>query len=184
MWSVKQIFHAGNVVQNRRGVLSFAWHEWFSCKGKEWKIYCCDLVLSSEPQIWKFHVVVRQTPSKHCTKKRAARAARLFFLFNQSNHRFVLSLPLSSSFLKLLIKSRRNTQILLSSQEQQEGSPYGEIPWTDSALKLTKFRQSDEHWKAGVSFSLGQFCSSSVPSKGVARGGPGVPVIPPFASLF
>ena len=53
--------------------------EWFSCKGKEWKIYCCELALSSEPQIWKFHVVVWQTMSKHCTKKSAARAARLFF---------------------------------------------------------------------------------------------------------
>ena len=39
------------------------------------------LALSSEPQIGKFHVVVRQTTSKNCTKGRAARAARLFFLF-------------------------------------------------------------------------------------------------------
>ena len=29
--------------------------------------------------IWKFHVVVWQTTLKHCTKKRAAHAARLFF---------------------------------------------------------------------------------------------------------
>jgi len=28
---------------------------------------------------YEFHVVVWQTTSKHCTKKRAARAARLFF---------------------------------------------------------------------------------------------------------
>ena len=74
-----RLFHVGHVVQNRRSALSLAWHEWFSCKGKEWKIYCCELALSSEPQIWKFHVVVWQTTSKHCTKKRAARAARLFF---------------------------------------------------------------------------------------------------------
>ena len=50
----------------------------FNCFMQEWKIYCCELALSSEPQIWKFHVVVWQTTSKHCTKKRAARAARLF----------------------------------------------------------------------------------------------------------
>ena len=49
-------------------------------KGKEWKIYCCELPLSSEPQIWKFRVVVWQTTSKHCTKKRATPTARLFFL--------------------------------------------------------------------------------------------------------
>ena len=41
--------------------------------------YRCGVVLSSEPQIWKFHVVVWQTTSKYCTKKRAAHAARFFF---------------------------------------------------------------------------------------------------------
>ena len=35
------------------------------------------LALSSEPQTWKFHLVVWQTTSKDCVKKRAA---RLFFL--------------------------------------------------------------------------------------------------------
>ena len=78
--SLLRLFHVGRVVQNRRSALSLAWHEWFSSKGREWKIYCCELALSSEPQLWKFHVVVWQTTSKHCTKKRAARAARLFFV--------------------------------------------------------------------------------------------------------
>ena len=32
---VLQLFKVGHVVQNRRSTLSFAWHEWFSCKGKE-----------------------------------------------------------------------------------------------------------------------------------------------------
>ena len=78
-FSLLRLFHVGRVVQNRPSVLSLAWHEWFSSKGREWKIYCWELALLSEPQIWKFHVVVWQTTSKHCTKKRAARAARLFF---------------------------------------------------------------------------------------------------------
>ena len=77
--SLLRLFHVDHVVQNTRIALSLAWDERFSCKGKEWKIYCCELALSSEPQIWKFHVVVWQTTSKHCTKKRAARAARLLF---------------------------------------------------------------------------------------------------------
>ena len=77
--SLLRLFHVDHVVQNRQIALSLAWYEWFSCKGKEWKIYCCELALSSEPQIWKFHVVVYQTTSKHCTKKRAARAPRIFF---------------------------------------------------------------------------------------------------------
>ena len=84
--SLLRLFHVDHVVQNRRSALSRAWHEcheWFSCKGKEGKIYCCELPLSSEPQIWKFPVVVWQTSSKHCTKKRAARAERLLFFFIQ-----------------------------------------------------------------------------------------------------
>ena len=38
------------------------------------------LVLSSDPQIRKFHGVIWQTTSKNSTKGRAARAARFFFL--------------------------------------------------------------------------------------------------------
>ena len=80
--SLLRLFHVDHVAQNTRIALSLAWHKWFSCKGKEWKIYCCELALSSETQIWKFHVVVWQTMSKHCTKNRAARAARLFFFIH------------------------------------------------------------------------------------------------------
>ena len=81
--SILRLFHVDQVIQNRRSALSLAWYEWFSCKGKEWKIYCCELALLSYPQIWKFHVIVWQTTSKHCTKNRAARAARLFFFIQQ-----------------------------------------------------------------------------------------------------
>ena len=52
-------------VQNKWTKLSLAWHEWFSCKGKEWKIYCCGLALPSETPKWNFHVVVWQTNSKN-----------------------------------------------------------------------------------------------------------------------
>ena len=74
--SLLRLFRVDHIVQNRRTALSLAWHEWFSWQGKEWKIYCCKLTLLWEPQMWKFHVVVWQTTSKHCTKRRAA---RLFF---------------------------------------------------------------------------------------------------------
>ena len=77
--ALSKLFHIGRVVQNRRSALSLVWHEWFSCKGEVWKIYCCELAWSSEPQIWKFHVVVWQTTSKHCIKKRTGSAAQLFF---------------------------------------------------------------------------------------------------------
>ena len=50
--SLLRLFHVDHVVQIRRTALSLAWYEWFSCKGKEWKIYCCELPLWSEPQIW------------------------------------------------------------------------------------------------------------------------------------
>ena len=74
-----QQFHVGQVVQNRRSALPLALHEWLLCQGKEWKIYCSELPLSSESQIWQFYVVVCQTTSKHRTKKRATRVAQLYF---------------------------------------------------------------------------------------------------------
>ena len=43
--SVLRLFHVGNVVQSRRSALSLTSRECFSCKGKEWKIYCCGLAL-------------------------------------------------------------------------------------------------------------------------------------------
>ena len=49
--SLLRLFHFDHVVQNRWSALSLAWHEWFSCKGKEEKIYCCELPSSTEPQI-------------------------------------------------------------------------------------------------------------------------------------
>ena len=78
--SVMRLFLVDQIVQTRRSELSPAWDERFPYKGRELKIFCCGLELASEPQIWKFHVVVWQTTSKCCSKKRAARAARLFFL--------------------------------------------------------------------------------------------------------
>ena len=49
--SLLRLFHVDYFVQNRRSPVSLAWYEWFSCKGKEEKIYCCELPLSTEPQI-------------------------------------------------------------------------------------------------------------------------------------
>ena len=49
--SLLRLSHVDHVVQNRRSALSLACHEWFSCKGKEGKIHCCELPLSSKPQI-------------------------------------------------------------------------------------------------------------------------------------
>ena len=59
-----RVFHVGHIVPNGRSVLLFAWQEWFSCNGRESKIYCCELALSSEAQMWKLHVVVWQTTAK------------------------------------------------------------------------------------------------------------------------
>ena len=46
-------------------------------------IYCCLLKLSSKPKLWLLHVVVLQRTALDCSKVRAARAARLFFLVPQ-----------------------------------------------------------------------------------------------------
>ena len=108
--SLLRLFHVDHVVQNWRSALSLAWHERFSCRGKDWKIYCCELVLSSEPQIWKSHVVVCQTTSKHCTAPKSVPHVQhdYFSSFNQSNHWFVaLELTLLPSNLNLPIVSPR-----------------------------------------------------------------------------
>ena len=68
------------------------------------KNYRCGLALWSEPQIWKLHVVLWQTSYViDCTKKRAARAARLLFLIQPIKSwlcgAVVVVLP--SSFLQL-----------------------------------------------------------------------------------
>ena len=100
--SLLRLFHVDHVVQNRRSALSLACHEWFSCKGKEGKIYCCELPLSSKPQIWKFQVVVLQTTSNIAPKSVPHVQHDHFSSFNQWNHWFVaLSLTLPSSDLKL-----------------------------------------------------------------------------------
>lgn len=51
----------GHVVQNEQIVVSLDWQEWFSCKGRKRKIFCCWLILSFQQQIWKFHVAIWQT---------------------------------------------------------------------------------------------------------------------------
>ena len=92
--SLLRLFHVDHVVQNRRSAL--ACHN----KGKEGKIYCCDL--SSKPQIWKFPVVVWQTSQNIAPKSVLHVQHDYFSSFNQSNHWFVaLSLTLPSSDLKL-----------------------------------------------------------------------------------
>ena len=96
--SILRLSHVGRVARNRRSALFPAWYKWFSCKGKEWKIYCCVLALSSEPKIWNFHVVTCQ----NIAPKSVPHVQHDYLSsFNQSNHWFVTSLPLPSSFLKL-----------------------------------------------------------------------------------
>ena len=54
--TVPRLFHVDHVVQNRRGALSLAWHEWFSRVGvvarasnRKFKIY--DSTAATTPQI-------------------------------------------------------------------------------------------------------------------------------------
>ena len=61
--SVLRLFQVDHVGQSRRCALLLDWHEWFSFKGKEWKIYSCRLPLSSE-----HHKGVWQTTTAAATK--------------------------------------------------------------------------------------------------------------------
>ena len=57
-WLVTQSFHleTKDCVMGRDSCCNG--NEWFSCQGREWKIYCCGLPLSSQPQIGNFRVAV------------------------------------------------------------------------------------------------------------------------------
>ena len=60
--SVLRLFHVSHIIRNRRIALFFVWHEsGFYVKAENEKLIAADFV-------------------KKCTKKRAARTARLFFL--------------------------------------------------------------------------------------------------------
>ena len=78
------------------------------------------VALSSEPQIWKFHVVVRQ---KTCARKCAARAVRLYFS-HSTNHIFDLwrcgcRRDFISSLLKNLLRRNSEKEMCVSGNNQK-----------------------------------------------------------------
>ena len=76
----------------------------FHVKSKDWKIYCGELVLSSEAQIWKFTSSFARLRRNISPKSVPHVQHDYFSSFNQSNHWFVaLSLKLPSSNLYLPI---------------------------------------------------------------------------------
>ena len=103
--SVLLLFQIGHVVQNKRRVLSRAWHEWFSCKGKEPNIYCWELAAFLEALNWNFKSSFGRLRQKFAPKSVPHVQDDYFSSLNQSNHWFVtllLSLPSS-----LLLNSLR-----------------------------------------------------------------------------
>ena len=103
--SLLRLFHVDHVVQNTRIVLSLAWYERFSCKGKEWKIYCyerCRQHLNYENFTSSFSRLRQNIAPKSVPHVQHD----YFSSFNQSNHWFVaLSLTLPSPNLKFPITS-------------------------------------------------------------------------------
>ena len=99
-----RLFHVDHVVQNRRSALSLARHEWFSCKGKEGKIYCCELPYRQNLKYENFPSSFGRLRQNIAPKSVLHVQHDYFSSFNQSNHWFVvLSLTLPSSDLKLPI---------------------------------------------------------------------------------
>ena len=96
--SLMRLFHVSRVVQNRRSALSLAWHEWFSSKGREWKISAASSRCRQNIKYENF-----TSSGQNITPKSVPDVQNdNFFSFNQSNHWFVsLSLTLPSSNVKL-----------------------------------------------------------------------------------
>jgi len=100
MLSILRLFHVDHFVLKRQRALSLAWYKWFSCKGKEWQIYCyscCCQNLKYENFTSSFGWLCQNIAPKIMLHAQQG----YFSSFNQSNHWFVaLSLTLLSSNLK------------------------------------------------------------------------------------
>ena len=107
-WVFLRLFHVCHVIGNKWSAFLLAWHEcheWFSRRGKEWKIYSSGFALSSEPQIWKVTSWFGRLRQRIAPKSVARVQHDYFSSFNKANHWFVaLSWSLPSSFLKLPIR--------------------------------------------------------------------------------
>ena len=99
--TVFRLFHVVHVVS----ALLLAWHECFSHKGRKWKIFCYGPAFSSEPQYEDFMKMFWSSGRQHqniAPKSMPHVENDCFPSFNQTKDWFVaLSLPLTSSFLKL-----------------------------------------------------------------------------------
>ena len=87
--SLLRSFHVDHIVQNRRSALSLAWNEWFSCKGKESKIYYCELPLSSQLKYENFTTSFGRLRQNIAPKSVPHVQHDYFSSLNQSNHWFV-----------------------------------------------------------------------------------------------
>ena len=76
--TVSRLFHVDHVVQNRRGALSLAWHEWFPRKSKEWKIF-----------LLRVGVVVRASNRKFRSSTQWHRQRHKFFIFNEQKKNII-----------------------------------------------------------------------------------------------
>ena len=74
------LYNMGEVSYNQIGTYAFE-----LSKEREGKIHCCLSTLSSKPENWSFYVVVLTSTGQKCTKMRAARAPRSFFLLLTNN---------------------------------------------------------------------------------------------------
>ena len=97
--SLLRLFHVDHVVQNRRSALSLAWHEWFSCKGKQWKNYTASARCRHNLKYENFTSSFGRLRQNIAPKSVVHVQHDYLSSFNQSNHWFV-ALSLTSSNLK------------------------------------------------------------------------------------
>ena len=60
--------------------LKINWYERFQTENREWKILCCILTLSSIPQIWCFHVVIREFTKRRRLQQRQRQKAVIWLV--------------------------------------------------------------------------------------------------------
>ena len=108
--SLSRLFHHGHVIHSQC-IPEMSLYDRFQGENRECKILTCMLMLSPNPQIFWFCDVALKRTSKIFAKISAARAARLFMIFNQWYHCFVVVLLPSPCFGSLSMSKFKHVKI-------------------------------------------------------------------------
>ena len=110
---------------------SLVCREWFSCKGKEWKIYCCGHAMSTEPQKLKFHVDRRLTEYVQNFQQKACRTCSTIIFLRSTNQ--------TLNLWRCCCRCRRHFLNSLIARHAQLSPLYFSLPYKIATCRITSF---------------------------------------------